>query len=99
MTGRASLRGSLMKVQTYGVSALAVVDPDMAGAELCDAILVRAERLGLGASDRRALDGVVSDVLSLTAREWEAVYEAVVELTACADRAVAAPNRPRTTGR
>ena len=80
VTGRANFGGGLMKIQTYEVARLTIVDPCLLNVDACKAALQKAGHLELQASDRRALDEVVFDVLGLTAGEREAVYEAVVTL-------------------
>jgi len=80
VTGRANFGGGLMKIQTYEVAGLMIIEPNLLNAEACKAKLLQSQRLELNAFDRRALDDVVFDALGLTAGEREAVYEAVVEL-------------------
>ena len=79
-----------MKIQTYEVAWLNLLNPEVLDKKQIDALFVAGEKMSerpmLSISDeihqpnRRALDDVVFDVLGLKAGERDAVYEAVVEL-------------------
>jgi len=80
VAGRANFGDGLMKIQTYEVAELLIVDPIFLKAEACEAVLGEAGRLECNDSDRRALDAEVFDALELTQGERDAVYEAVINL-------------------
>jgi len=90
VTGRANFGGGLMKIQTYEVEWLNLLNPDVLAKKQLDALFAVSQVISdrpmlsitdeIHQTDRRALDDIVFDVLGLTAAEREAVYEAVVEL-------------------
>jgi hypothetical protein len=80
IVGRANFGGGLMKIQTYEIAGLQVVDPRLLEVRDCKTVLAKAQRLELDGADRRELDDVVFEALKLTRGERDAVYEAVVEL-------------------
>ena len=90
VTGRANFGGGLMKIQTYEVEWLNLLNPDVLAKKQIDALFAVGEAISerpmlsisdeIHQPDRRALDDVVFDVLGLTADEREVVYEAVVDL-------------------
>jgi hypothetical protein len=80
IAGRANFGDGLMKVQTYEVADLMILDPTLLGEEDCRRVLAVADRLDLEDDDRRTLDSIVFDALGLTKGEREAVYEAVINL-------------------
>ncbi len=90
VVGRTNFGGGLIKIQTYEVAGLHLLNPDMLTKKQVDTLLEAGEMMSerpmlsitneVKQPDRRALDEVVFDVLGLTVGEREAVYEAVVEL-------------------
>ena len=80
ITGRANFGGGLMKIQTYEVADLMILEPSLLGENDCRKALTVAERLDLRDDDRRTLDSIIFDALGLTRGERDAVYEAVIGL-------------------
>lgn len=80
IAGRANFGDGLMKIQTYEVADLMILDPRLLRENDCRVALTSAERLDLGDDDRRTLDSLVFDALNLTQGERYAVYEAVINL-------------------
>ena len=80
IAGRANFGDGLMKIQTYEVVDLVILNPSLLGEKDSRTALMVAERLDLGDDDRRTLDSIVFDGLGLTKGEREAVYEAVTNL-------------------
>ena len=80
VTGRGNFGGGMIKVQTYELANLPVVDP----ASLCsiDARIFRSNNWDVltPSPERRIIDDAVFDVLSLTQGERDGVYEGVREL-------------------
>lgn len=56
LTARANFGGGLIKIQTYEVAGLMLVDPNLPDADVCKVLLQSAERLKLDGSDHRALE-------------------------------------------
>ena len=56
----------LMKIQTYEVADLNLIEPKLLEPETCKDIICKAERLELGDDDRKAVDDEVFAVLGLT---------------------------------
>jgi type I restriction-modification system DNA methylase subunit len=80
VTGRANFGEGLMKIQTYEVKALPIVNPKFLSAKLCEQRLENVAMLNLDSDDRRELDDLIFDALGLTAGERDAVYDAVIDL-------------------
>jgi len=80
IAGRANFGDGLMKIQTYEVADLMILNPSLLGEKDCRTALAVAERLDLEDDDRRTLDSIVFDALGLTQGERDAVYEAVIGL-------------------
>lgn len=55
-----------MKIQTYEVADLNLIEPKLLEPETCKDIICKAERLELGDDDRKAVDDEVFAVLGLT---------------------------------
>ena len=80
ISGRANFGGGLMKIQTFEIAGLQILDPRL---------LPKPDAAVFSTSDwdvltpspaRREIDGLVYDALGLTAGERDAVYEGVTEL-------------------
>jgi hypothetical protein len=80
IAGRANFGDGLMKIQTYEVGDLMILNPSLLGEEDSRTALTVAQRLDLEDDDRRTLDSIVFDALGLTKGERDAVYETVVNL-------------------
>ena len=80
VAGRANFGDGLMKIQTYEVADLIVIEPKLLEPETCKDTILKAEKLELADDDRKALDDQVFAVLGLTQGERDAVYEAVINL-------------------
>lgn len=78
--GRANFGGGLLKIQTYEIESLAVVNPSLLPA--LDAELFASSDWDVltPSPERRLIDDAVFDALGLTANEREAVYAGVTEL-------------------
>jgi len=80
MAGRSNFGEGLMKVQTYEVESLYLVHPKYLAETECKEAMLGVDRIQLDGDDRKGLDFVVFDALSLASGEREAVYEAVINL-------------------
>jgi len=80
VSGRSNFGDGLLKIQTYEVSDIMVPDQRLLTSSEISQAIVSARMLDLVDADRRALDGIIFDLLGLTQGERDAVYEAVVEL-------------------
>ncbi len=80
VTGRANFGDGLMKIQSYEVANLVLIEPILLEPETCREIVRKVNRLELGSAERKALDDEVFAVLGLTKDEQDAVYEAVTSL-------------------
>ena len=80
MAGRSNFGGGLLKIQTYEVSELLCLDPRTIGFE--DEVMFTSSSWEMlePSDDRRALDAIIFDALSLTQGERDGVYEAVIHL-------------------
>ena len=78
--GRVNFGGGLLRMATYEVAALSVVDPVLL-ANVDDAIFEATDWDVLSpSSERKTIDSMVFDVLTLTSGERDGVYEGVREL-------------------
>ncbi len=80
IAGRANFGDGLMKIQTYEVADLPLLDPNLLDEKNCRAVLKGSERLDLEDDDRRNLDSVIFDTLHLSSGECDGIYEALIEL-------------------
>lgn len=80
VSGRANFGEGLMKIQTYEVARLPVIDPAVLNADAAREVMENAGALNLGEDDRRELDNIIFDALGLTTGERDAVYGAVIDL-------------------
>ena len=80
MAGRSNFGGGLLKIQTYEVSELLCLDPKTFTFENEIVFTSTAWEMLEPSDDRRALDAIIFDALSLTQGERDGVYEAVVSL-------------------
>ena len=80
VSGRANFGGGLMKIQTYEVQGLSIVDPALLP-DMDPAIFDSNDWEVLDPSpERQRIDEAVFDALSLTKGEREAVHEGVIQL-------------------
>lgn len=82
VTGRANFGGGLMKIQTYEVADLPVLNPKLLDKAVCKQALLNVKMVGLTSPDRRILDELVFDALHISKADREAVYGAVSDLVA-----------------
>lgn len=80
MMGRSNFGGGLMKIQTYEVESLPLIAPEMLNEKKCREVLMTTERVDLRGEDRKKMDEVIFDVLSLKNVEREEVYATVYDL-------------------
>ena len=80
MAGRSNFGGGLLKIQTYEVSELLCLDPRTVAFEDEAMFTSSSWEMLQPSDDRRALDAIIFDALSLTQGERDGVYEAVIHL-------------------
>lgn len=77
IVGRANFGGGLMKVQTYEVESLLIVNPELLQWEICKKIMQEIERADLKGNDRKIMDCIAFDAINLNKRERDEIYETV----------------------
>ena len=80
MAGRSNFGGGLLKIQTYEISELLCLDPKIFAFENETMFTSTAWEMLNPSDDRRDLDTIIFDALSLTQGERDGVYEAVIRL-------------------
>lgn len=78
--GRGNFGGGLMKIQTYEIQNLRIVNPTLLSGIDVGAFASANWDVLTPSAERRQLDAAVFDALELTQGEREAVYEGVSEL-------------------
>ena len=78
--GRANFGGGLLKIQTYEIESLDIVNPSLLPAPDVEIFAASDWDVLAPSAERREIDDAVFDALGLTPGERDAVYEGVTEL-------------------
>lgn len=82
VTGRTNFGGGLLKIETFEIADLPVIDPDLLDEATCTSLLEAGARLELGSGERRALDRYVLGACGVEPREIEELERSLADLYA-----------------